>query len=194
MGRRAQFTDDDFLDAAVRLISEGGPSAATIGAIADLAGAPTGSVYHRFASRDLLLARLWIRTVQRFQQGFLEVFAGDDLDVAAEQAALHVVRWSREHLAEARVLLLHRQDDLAQRWPAVLGEELATLNSGVVDAIRRHARKRYGRVGAREIGAVTLAVVDLPYAACRRYLGAGKKPPLWVDDLVIRSVPQLLGR
>jgi AcrR family transcriptional regulator len=193
MGRRAQFTDDDFLDAAMRLISEAGPGAATIAAIADLADAPTGSVYHRFASRDLLLARLWIRTVQRFQQGFLQALAGDDLDVAAEQAALHVVRWSREHLAEARVLLLHRQDDLAQRWPAALGEELATLNTDVLDAIRRHARKRYGRVGAPELGAVTLALVDLPYAATRRHLGAGKKPPQWVDDLVIRSVPQVLG-
>ena len=59
------------MDAAMRLVAEGGPNAATVAGIAGALGAPVGSIYHRFKSRDLLLARLWIRTVKRFQVGFL---------------------------------------------------------------------------------------------------------------------------
>lgn len=80
-------------------------------------GAPSGSVYHRFGSRDLLLAKLWVRTVTRFQAGFLSALDDDDLDEAAIGAALHVVRWAREHPHESTVLLMHRRSQLATDWP-----------------------------------------------------------------------------
>src|ERR671918_929405 len=128
MARPAKFTSTDILDAAARLIAEGGPRLATVNTIASDLGAPTGSIYHRFASRELLLARLWIRTIRRAQGGFLEALAIPDLYEAARTAATHIPRWSREHLDDARVLLLYRRADLAARWPEELGEELASLN------------------------------------------------------------------
>ena len=46
-------------------------AAATVSRIATSVGAPVGSVYHRFASRDVLMAELWLRTITRFQDGYL---------------------------------------------------------------------------------------------------------------------------
>jgi len=111
--RPAKFTEDQILDAALRLVAEGGPGAATISGIAGLLGAPVGSIYHRFRSRDLLLARLWMRTIKNFQGGFLEALGAADVDEAALGAALYNVRWAREHLDEARVLLLYRREEMA---------------------------------------------------------------------------------
>lgn len=192
MARPAKFTSSDILDAAARLIARGGPRLATVSTIAEDLGAPTGSIYHRFASRELLLARLWIRTIHRAQAGFLEALAVQDLNQAARMAATHIPRWSREHLDEARVLLLYRRADLAARWPEELGEELATLNVQVEQALEAFTRRRYGRLTASNLQRVTFALVDVPYAAARRYLLAGKPPPAAVDDLVAQVCACLL--
>jgi len=184
MGRPAKFNSSDILDAAARLIARGGPRLATVNTIAKDLGAPTGSIYHRFASRELLLARLWIRTVRRAQTGFLEALAIQDLGQAARTAATHIPRWSREHLDEARVLLLYRRADLALRWPDELGQELANLNVEIERALRDFTRRRYGSLTAGNLQRVTFALVDVPYAAARRHLLAGKPPPAAADGLV----------
>jgi AcrR family transcriptional regulator len=192
MARPAKFTSSDILDAAARLIARGGPRLATVSTIAEDLGAPTGSIYHRFASRELLLARLWIRTIRRAQAGFLEALAIQDLNQAARTAATHIPRWSREHLDEARVLLLYRRADLAARWPDELGQELATLNVQVEQALREFTRRRYGRLTASNLQRVTFALVDVPYAAARRYLLAGEPPPTGVDALVAQACACIL--
>jgi AcrR family transcriptional regulator len=192
MARPAKFTSSDILDAAAKLVAQGGPRLATVSTIAENLGAPTGSIYHRFASRELLLARLWIRTIRRAQAGFLEALALPDLDRAARMAATHIPRWSREHLDEARVLLLYQRADLAARWPDELGEELATLNVQVEQALEAFTRRRYGRLTANNLQRVTFALVDVPYAAARRYLLASKPPPAGVDDLVAQVCACLL--
>ena len=184
MARPAKFNENQILDATVQLVAAGGPGAATMAAIAETAGAPVGSLYHRFASRELLLARLWIRTVGRFQHGFIAALADDDLDAAAIGAALYGIRWARDHRDEARVLLLHRRQDLAARWPKELGDELAQLNDGVEAAVRDHARRRYGSDDADHLQRLTFALADLPYAAMRRYLAAGEAPPASLEGLV----------
>ena len=43
--------------------------AATMAAVAASLDAPIGSLYHRFNSKEELLARLWLRTAERFQEG-----------------------------------------------------------------------------------------------------------------------------
>jgi AcrR family transcriptional regulator len=118
MGRPAKFDSEQMLDAAAGLVARGGPSRATVAAIAEQLEAPSGSIYHRFESRDLLLARLWIRTARRAQEGFVATLDGPDLADAARQAALHIPRWARSHLDEATVLLLYRREDLAAHCQA----------------------------------------------------------------------------
>jgi len=187
--RPAKFTEDQILDSALRLVAEGGPGAATIAGIAGLLGAPVGSIYPRFRSRDLLLARLWIRTIKDFQKGFLEALEADDLDEATLGAALYNVEWTREHLEEARVLLLYRREELAERWPEELGGELATINADVEVAVKNHAVMRYGKgVSAAALRRVVFTLVDVPYAVGRRHLINGEPPPPLADELIAETL------
>jgi AcrR family transcriptional regulator len=191
MTRPAKYSVEQILDATADVVAADGPAAVTVATIASRLGAPSGSIYHRFESRDLILARLWIRTVKRAQAGFLEALEGN-LPNAAVNAALHIPRWSRRHPAEARVLLLYRRNDLAARWPEELGDELGTLNDAAERGIRGLTRRIYGKVNRAELQTVAFAVVDVPYAAVRRYLVAGRAPPRSIDALVARTVEHLL--
>jgi AcrR family transcriptional regulator len=187
VGRPAKFDSEQILDTTARIVAEAGPGQATVAAIAQRLGAPSGSIYHRFESRDLLLARLWVRTVRRAQEGFVAALRLPDLEQAALEAALHIPRWSRQHLPEATVLLLYRREDLADRWPEALGAEVAELNKGVDAAVRDFTRRWSGRLTPASLQTVAFALVDMPYGASRRYLLAGKPPPLAVDELIVRT-------
>jgi AcrR family transcriptional regulator len=187
VGRPAKFDSEQILDTTARIVAEGGPGQATVAAIAQRLGAPSGSIYHRFESRDLLLARLWIRTVRRAQEGFVAALTVPDLEQAALAAALHIPSWSRRHLPEATVLLLYRPQDLADRWPEELGVEVAELNKGMQAAVRDFTRRWFGRVTPTNLQTVAFALVDTPYGASRRYLLAGKPPPPIVDELIVRT-------
>ncbi|WP_165958952.1 TetR/AcrR family transcriptional regulator [Actinomadura sp. KC345] len=180
MGRPAKFSEDQILDAALAVVAGGGPAGATIGAIAERLGAPSGSLYHRFGSRDLLLATLWIRTVRRFQRGFVAALA----EGGAEGAALHTPRWCRMHPEEAAVLVLHRRQDLAATWPAGLAGDLDALNAEVSEAL--------GSFPGTDRERLAFATVDVPYGAVRRYLLAGRTPPPLVDELITATCRAVL--
>jgi len=66
MPRPARYTVDELLDAAAALLTDGGPTAVTMSAVARAVGAPSGSMYHRFPTRAALCGGLWIRTEERF--------------------------------------------------------------------------------------------------------------------------------
>ena len=59
MTRLALHRVDAILDATSRLVLEKGVRSATVDAIARRSGAPVGSLYHRFGSRDRLLVQMW---------------------------------------------------------------------------------------------------------------------------------------
>ena len=89
MPRPALHQTDVVLDAARDLIIDTGPRGAGIREIAERSRAPSGSLYHRFGSRDNLVALAWLRAVHRFQGGFLEALEADDPYDAVKRA----VRW-----------------------------------------------------------------------------------------------------
>ncbi|MFG1948627.1 TetR/AcrR family transcriptional regulator [Nonomuraea sp. NPDC048826] len=184
MGRPAKFSQDQILDTALAIIAEDGPGAARMDAIAARLGAPTGSLYHRFASRDLLLATLWVRVVSGFQHGFAAALAADD----ALAAALHTPRWCREHPAEATVLLLHRRQDLTARWPDELGADLGTLTAQLSDALASFTARHPGLDRER----LLFAVIDVPYGAVRRHLLERRSPPPVVDELIAATCRAVL--
>jgi AcrR family transcriptional regulator len=193
VGRKPRFTEDDFLDAVLRITGRDGAGAVTIAGVAAEVGAPVGSVYHRFASRDLLLARLWVRTIRRFQEPFVAALTDEDPIAGADRAVIAVLTWVRAHPDEAGVLLLYRRDDLISRWPDELGPELAGLNDAAGDAIRDYARARYGRAGAARVERVTFALVDVPYAAVRRHLAAGRPLPASTDRHTLAAARAVLA-
>ncbi|MBC6463574.1 TetR/AcrR family transcriptional regulator [Actinomadura sp. HBU206391] len=184
MGRPAKFSEDQILDAALAITVESGPGAATMAAIAARLGGPVGSLYHRFGSRDLLLATLWVRCVRRFQEGFVAAVTAGDV----EAAALHTPAWCRRHPAEAAVLLLYRREELAAGWPAELGAGLGDLNARASAELKALAT-------ARGLGyeRLVFALVDVPYGAVRRYLTRREPPPPSVDELITATCRAVLS-
>jgi AcrR family transcriptional regulator len=165
------------LDAARDLLLEAGSWSATMEAVARASGAPTGSLYHRFGSRDELIARLWVRAVHRSQATFIAALEREDPREAALRAALSIFDFCDEHPADAQLLVAFRWEDLIRSAEGTLAEELADLNEPVRGAVIDLARRLYGRRSRAAIERTILAVFDLPYGAVRRHLIAGDPLP-----------------
>lgn len=178
---RPKFDDHDFLDAALAIAAERGPLAATVGSITDRLKAPVGSFYHRFASRDLLLGELWLRTVLDFQQGIAAALdAGDGL-----RAALHTPAWVRAHLDEACLLLLYHRDHFVQGgWPVSLRDGVADQTERMQAGFARFARLVFGRDGADEVRRSQFLMAEMPVGVVRQHLQRREPPPPIVDELI----------
>lgn len=171
------------------MVAEKGPGALTVSALAKGMKAPIGSVYHRFASRDVLLAEAWIRIVESFQREFLETLAKDGL-----QAALNTIRWVREHPREACILLLYRREELVSGpWPEHLKGRAVCLSWELDSGIRSFTKKHFGHAGKETLRRTTFALVDVPLAAVRKHLQEGQKPPAVVDELVRETYLATMG-
>jgi AcrR family transcriptional regulator len=191
MGRNAQFKNEEFIDAALKIAADHGPAAVTIAAVAREVGAPVGSVYHRFLSRDVLMAEVWLRVVVSFQEAFLATLQkGEGIE-----AALHTPRWVRQHSAESRILLLYRREELVTgAWPEDLRERALTIKRRLEGGIRNYAERTFGKTGKEEINRTVFALIDVPYAAVVRYIRLGKKPPRSIDDYIMQTYFTIMGR
>jgi AcrR family transcriptional regulator len=186
----AAFDNADFLNAALGLPAESGPSAVTVAAISARLKAPTGSFYHRFASRDALLAELWFNTVLAFEAGIrVALEAGDGL-----AAALHTPAWVRAHLDEGRLLLLYHRDDFVHgEWPQTLRDGLDAHRRRSEARVRSFARATFGRAGTDEIRRAQFVLSEVPVAAVRQYLARREPPPPIVDDLISTTYRAIVG-
>lgn len=192
MARPARYDAPALLDAAVRLAADGGPGAVTMAAVAKSVGAPSGSVYHRFADRPALLSQLWLRTLAHFQEGFLGALEqAAEPRTAALDAARHTVRWTREHPAQARVLRYGARDFEQARWPQEAVRALETANARVFGAVHTLA-ERLGATGPVDIERVVVAVVDVPYALVQRHLREDSPVPAHVLETVEQCTSALL--
>jgi AcrR family transcriptional regulator len=181
------------LDAARDLLLERGSGSATVEAIADLSGAPTGSIYHRFGSRDGLLTRLWIRAVYRSQASFLAALEHEDPRAAALAAAQSILEFCEQEPADARLLVSFRREDLIRAAPnGQLADELEELNRPIEAAVVTLARRLYGRPTRAAVNRTLLIVFDLPYGAARRHLIEGTKLPAGLRDDLARAVKAVL--
>jgi AcrR family transcriptional regulator len=175
---------DELLDAARDLIVEGGPRAAGIRAIADRSGAPSGSIYHRFGSRDQLVAQAWLRAVRRFQAGFLTALDHDDPRTGVADAVRWAVLFTLDHPADTRLLLDHSRKDLLDAEPTgALAGDLVKVNAPLALAIRTLAVRLYGAATQAAVERVTYAVIDLPQAVLRRHLRGGTLATSTADTL-----------
>jgi AcrR family transcriptional regulator len=191
MGRNAHFKNEQFVESALKIAADQGPTAVTIAAVAREVGAPVGSVYHRFLSRDVLLAEVWLQVVTSFQEGFLKVLNSDE----GLQAALHTLRWVRLNPAEARILLLYRREELVSGdWPEELREWTMEIAQQLNEGIHKYVKKTFGRANRRELDRTIFALIDVPYAAVLRYIRQGKKPPVAVEDYIRETYFTIMGR
>lgn len=194
MGRPAKYGAEQILDATRSLVVDSGAHRLSVPRVAESLGAPVASIYHRFGSRDLLAGSLWLRAVTRFQEGLLASLAVDDPVEGAVAGARYVVEWSREHLDDARLLLLYRSSDLLRgSWPAPLRSRNRRLRrqlDGSVDSLVQ----RLGATEPVDRRRVLFAVHDIPYGAVRRPLGRGTAPEAGLEDLVEDAVRAVLAR
>jgi len=184
MARPEKFSADTILDGAAQAILAHGRTA-TMSQIAHSSGAPVGSVYYRFSSRDELLIRLWIRSVQHFQQGFIAASSEGPAPDAVVATALHIPRFCREHPADAMALTLYRHADLLHSAPPPLRAAVSTVNDDVRAAVKNLARRRYTAVDERRMSLLDAAIRQCPYGLVRPFIGTSV--PQWVDDAVAAS-------
>src|SRR5215471_14198217 len=194
MARRPRFSEAQILDATATLVAKGGTGAATIGAIGNRLNAPSGSIYHRFASRDVLLGRLWLSKAAFFQNRFAAALAEPDPAKAGLAAALSMPRAVRDDFAGARVMLLHRRDDFLEGdWPPDMAAEAARLKHQVDGAMNDIVRRLFNRVSPDTLQLANFAMIDVPLAAVRRHVANDEMPPVSVEDLIARTYAALIA-
>ncbi len=77
MERKAYFKTEEFIDSAIKIIAEEGLGALTIAGLSTRMTAPIGSVYHRFPSRNALVAKLWLNIIESYQNQWLKILQTD---------------------------------------------------------------------------------------------------------------------
>jgi AcrR family transcriptional regulator len=194
MGRKAMFDRHDMTRAALRLVADRGPQAVTVADLAREAGAPTGSIYHRYRSREHLLAELWMEVVEGFQAGFVGKLAQASDVEGAVGTARFMASWSREHPLETRLLLLHhRQDFVTGEWPEDLASRAAALEPQIGSALREFALCVFGRADGDIMARLRYALLDAPFGAIKPYVQARRRLPPLIDELVSTTARAVLS-
>ncbi|MBI4518745.1 MAG: TetR/AcrR family transcriptional regulator [Deltaproteobacteria bacterium] len=186
MGRPSRHVEASILESAKQLSAEVGPHKLTIAAVAARTGAPVGSIYHRYASRDEILATVWLELVEAFQEQFLAALAGDDPVAAGLAAVRFTCDWVRRHPREARLMLVHRREDFAaERWSKSHRRRAQVLTAQAHESLRRYASRLRGRSGPAQLRSVRFALVDLPTAALKPDLESGIPLPKQTEALLL---------
>jgi AcrR family transcriptional regulator len=148
--------------------------------------APVGSLYHRFPSRTALLGRVWLETVALFQSGLLRSLR--DAAVPVGEIARQTVLFCEANPEHAQLLVVYRSEDfLGRDVPPVLADWARDLGEQLHEGLRRFARERLWSASTAATRRVTLAVVDIPYAAARPHLMRGERIPRFLEDWVARA-------
>jgi AcrR family transcriptional regulator len=195
MGRPPRYSDADILEGAKHVSAAIGPQKLTIAAVAERTGVPVGSIYHRYTSRDEILAAVWLDFVEEFQERWLAELEADDVVRAGLAAVRFGCGWVRQHPREARLMLLHRREDFAsERWPASYRRRAEGLARRAGASLLRYTARLTGRAGAAPLRHVRFALIDLPTAALKRDVEAGVPPTPDVERIVLDTCAYALRR
>ncbi|MDB5373483.1 MAG: TetR family transcriptional regulator [Belnapia sp.] len=183
MVRTARFSEDDFIQAAMALVAEGGPAAATMQAIARRVGAPTGSIYHRFESRAAVLGTAWNAAYASFTRVLTPLLHQG----RPREAALAILPWAMADERRARFLLLHEPVALFEDTPppAPLREALERLEDEF-DAAFRACVAVAGDGASRdeELARAKFLIFDAPVAILRPHLVRGGTLPPFAARMI----------
>lgn len=191
VSRAAKFSDDDVLDAAQAALVGVGRDAG-ISVIAAELGGPVGSIYHRFGSREEVLARLWLRSVDRFHARLFATAAkpaAGPHEVLVSLAA-QVPAYCRRHRDEAVALTLFRAAALATSGPESVRHAAAHVNDGLLAMVGDLARQRFGRADRETLDLVATAIQVCPYGLVRPYLG--RPVPKRIDRATVAAADAIL--
>ncbi len=176
MGRLSTIDDSSVFAAVGASLTTRG--AVTLQTIVEDTGVSIGSLYHRYGSREEMMARAWLDAVKAFQKNFLEELESGGED-AGERAALATPRFCRKERGRAVVLYCCRPSEfLSKETPKALTAEIAGVNEQAKKALRRFALRN-----GYSLEACRMGLVAFPLGAVRLYLPT-RPVPARVDDYV----------
>jgi AcrR family transcriptional regulator len=159
----------------------------TLDTLAAATGLSMGSIYHRFGSREGILAEAWLHAVEQFQARFLVALAPMSLDAGLD-AALVTPRFCRSNHDQGILLACCRQSEfLVEATPMPLRERIASANVDAAGAMRRFAE-----AVDRPLLACRLALVAYPFGAVRLYLPQ-RAVPRRLDAEIAKAVRAALS-
>lgn len=164
-----KYTEAAILDVAAAEIATAGFQAASVASIARALGAPNGSIYHRFASKQHLIGALWVRTARRYAASLSDALETTDLDQLPARIVNHAFDWVAGHPIEANLLMQFRTEDFNPAdWPKEVVVEIDETNQALAAQL----------LGVAELHGIhpidmTLAAIDVPATAARRAILSG---------------------
>ena len=179
MGRLSTVDDSAVFAAVGEMLSTNG----TIGLqdVVKATGVSIGSLYHRYGSREELLARAWVDAVTAFQSNFRNALESG-ADDAGEQAALATPRFCRAERARARILMCCRKSEFVRdSTPASLKKQIDSININAAKTVAEFAKQN-----GYALDACHMALVAFPVGAVRLYLPDHDIPPS-VDEYVVAA-------
>lgn len=190
MARPPKFTTDQILDAARDAVMDRWRDA-TVADVAERVGAPVGSIYHRFPSRDALFGALWARSIRRFHEGLSEAAQLGDPRAAMAELTRHIPRFCRANPGDGKAMTLYRLPDLVELVPTGQRTELAQINDRVNQELRRVTAARYGRLTERRYRLALVATRQCPYGLIRPLIGG--PIPAEFDAIAVAAAEGILA-
>jgi AcrR family transcriptional regulator len=159
----------------------------SIAAVSKAAGVPTGSIYHRFSSRDALLAEVWLSATARFHAAVLPRISAIASEADAVECALATPRFTRNDHAAAAVLSSHRREEFIRpEAPEEYRTRAAKHAAEMRDAIAQAAARLFP-ADPRGKEKLAVAVIGIPLGAVRVFLPQAI-PPREIDDVIAAAV------
>jgi AcrR family transcriptional regulator len=182
MVRLAKYNDDSFIDAAIDIAAQCGMAAVSMASIAATAGAPIGSLYHRFDSRGCVLAHAWLKVRADFRAAVACHWERGETWPAV--AAL--LAWCRAKPAYARFLF---QSEMAPDFGALPAQLYAALEADQLQFDDAFARCLPSLPAALEHPEHVLrfVLIGAPGAIVKPFLDHGQAIPLSIDAMLRAS-------
>ncbi len=163
MGRQSTLNHAQIYAAVSQQLSAVGT--VTVADIVKLTGVSVGSLFHRFSSREGLLAEAWLDALEAFQTQFLEALSGGD-EHAGLQAALTTPRFCRHEPDRAALLVCCRASEfLSDKTPKLISKKIRSANQSVECAVRNFSKQQ-----GLSLQCCRLAMAAIPLGAVRIYL------------------------
>lgn len=184
MPRKSLFTDNHVFGAVGQLMAQHG--SVTTSAVQEAAKLSTGSLYHRFGSREGLLAETWLFALQAFQPHFVKALETPNNPVG--EIAAVTPRFCRQHRREALILACcNYRQFINDDTPAAILQCIDEANAKTFAAFNGYIkRQRFNPDACR------MALITFPLSAVKQYLPE-KDVPMEVDHIVAISAEAILS-
>lgn len=188
MVRLAKYNEDSFIDSAIDIAAQCGIGAVSMASVAARAGAPIGSLYHRFDSRGTVLARAWLKVRADFRAEVSIHWERGDTWSAVEA----LLQWCRSKPQYARFMLA--SDDAPEFGPLApaLLAELEADQAALDGAFERCLAALPAAAGSAAVAQETANVlrfllIGAPVAIVKPFLSQGQPIPLFTDTVLRAS-------